>query len=372
MQPVTFSALAPNLKNAFQHLVENIHIESTFCIHHPNYGRVELVGAVAERFRQLPQTLQEQYLLLQLQNLIYSVYYNGLINTSQNDSDAETPAQPYQDLKNNTLLGVDTQFYDRLHEHNTGTGYFDPNWAVIGWEDAQTLIMKKGDITLHVDPQHDLHPESRAGISAVAELIPEKYAVPVLMPKNRVQNGFYMAIGNAGMQQVDQNSVMVRIYFNITSEGAVMLMQQLTQNLNQQMIPFSFKVLYNPSDYKRHDAGVLYFHQRDYTAIRSFLQSLDADMRSHFRDAVPLFTKQLAPGLGLAEEPDRKLAKEESFGMHRCRAIAQGLLSAHQQKEDSPQQRLHHILQQFTAIGVDLRYPYLNSNSSDRYQQLEK
>ena len=369
MQPVPFSALSSNLQDALQHLVENIHIESAFCIHHPDYGKVELVGGVAERFQQLPQTLQDQYLILQLQNLIYSVYYNGLINNSQNSSkpDSETLIQRYQDLENNTLLGVDTQFYDRLHQHNTGIGYFDPGWAVMGWEDAQTLIVKKRDITLHVDPERYLHPESRAGILAVTELVPEKYAVPVLMPKNRVQNGFYIAVGNAGMQQTNGSSDIVRIYFNITGEGAVMLMQQLTQNLNQQMIPFSFKVLYNPSDYKRYDAGVLYFHQRDYGAIWSILQSIDAATRSQFRSPVPLFTKPLAPGLGLAEEPDRKFAGEESFGMHRCRAIAQGLLAAHRQAEASPQHRLQRILQQFAEIGVDLRYPYLNSGSIDRY-----
>ncbi|BAY26602.1 hypothetical protein NIES2100_64180 [Calothrix sp. NIES-2100] len=372
MQPVPFSALSPNLQDALQHLVENIHIQSAFCIHHPNYGKIELVGAVAERFGQLPQTLQDQYLLIQLQNLIYSVYYNGLIKISQNDStpDSQTVIQGYQDLENNTLLGVDTQFYDRLHEHNTGVGYFDPGWAVIGWEDSQTLMVKKKEITLHLDPERHLHPESRAGILAVTELVPEKYAVPVLMPKNRVQNGFYMAVGNAGIQQPDENSVIVRIYFNITAEGAVMLMQHITQNLNQQMIPFSFKVLYNPSDYKRYDAGVLYFHQRDFAAIWSILQSIDDATRSHFRSPVPLFTKPLAPGLGLAQEPDRKFAQEESFGMHRCRAIAQGLLSAYREGKTSVEQRLHSILQQFAASGVDLRYPYLNSGSTDYYEEI--
>jgi hypothetical protein len=304
-----------------------------------------------------------------LQNLIYSVYYNGAIDDLKNDSSEklESSIQRHQNLENNTLLGVDVEFYDRLHEHNTGIGYFDPGWVIIGWEDTDTLIVKKGDIRLHIDPGHHLHPESRVQVLAITDLVSEKYAVPVLMPKNRVQNGFYVAVGNAGMPQVDRSSGMVRIYFNLTTEGAVLLMQYATQTLNQSLIPFSFKVLYNPLDYQRPDAGVLYFSRENYPTMRSMLQSIDTTTRSHLRSSVPLFTKPLAPGIGLAEEPEHKSSGEESFGMHRCRAIAQGLLAAHRQAETSPQQRLQSILQRFSELGIDPRYPYLNSGSSDQY-----
>lgn len=42
---------------------------------------------------------------------------------------------------------------------------------------------------------------------------------------------------------------------------------------------------------------------------------------------VPLFTKPLAPGLGLAEDPGDRL----SFGQSRCRIAAEGLVRAHAQ-----------------------------------------
>jgi hypothetical protein len=70
-----------------------------------------------------------------------------------------------------------------------------------------------------------------------------------------------------------------------------------------------------PKDYGRHDSGVLYFDKSDYEVVREVLQVLYGENQSYFQPEVPLFTMQLAPGLGLAEEPDQKFADRESFGM---------------------------------------------------------
>jgi hypothetical protein len=194
--------------------------------------------------------------------------------------------------------------------------------------------------------------------------------VAIRMPKNVVQNGFYMAISNVGFNsrsQPNSNSVTVRIYFHLTPEGAVAVMASLTQQLNEINIPFSFKVLYNPADYKRYDSGVLYFDRSYYPIVRQVLQSVYAENQLHFQPQVPLFTKQLAPGLALAEEPDRKFAAQESFGMNRCQIIANGLLQSWYKGEISPEQRLASILQNFSLFGIELERPFLNANSEDIY-----
>ena len=103
-------------------------------------------------------------------------------------------------------------------------------------------------------------------------------------------------------------------------------MRNLTQQLNAISIGFRFKVLYNPGDYKRYDSGVLYFDKRDYQAVGEVLQLVY--QQSDFKSEVPLFTMQLLPGLGLAEEPDQKFGVHESFGMNRCQIVANGLLEA--------------------------------------------
>jgi hypothetical protein len=194
------------------------------------------------------------------------------------------------------------------------------------------------------------------------------------MPKNRVQNGFYMAVGNGGANRFDLSEghpVTVRIYFNLTPEGAVAVMGSLTRWLNEKAIPFSFKVLYNPKDYGRNDSGVLYFDKSDYEAVRQVLQTLYKENESHFQSEVPLFTMQLAPGLGLAEEPDRKFVAQESFGMNRCQIVANGLLEAWHQGDDSPKGRMTSIFQQFSLLGIDWQRAYLNASSENIYTPVD-
>ena len=147
-------------------------------------------------------------------------------------------------------------------------------------------------------------------------------------------------------------------------------MGSLTQRLNEMTIPFSFKVLYNPKDYQRYDSGVLYFDKKDYEVVREVLEVVYRETRSHFKPEAPLFTMQLAPGLGLAEEPDQKFAHQESFGMNRCQMVANGLLEAWHQGDDSPEERMKAVFGQFSILGIDLQHPYLNIDSEDIYQRI--
>ena len=76
---------------------------------------------------------------------------------------------------------------------------------------------------------------------------------------------------------------------------------------------------------------------------------------------MPLFTREIAPGLAFAESPPTR----ESFGMHRCGLIAEGLLAAEARGEREA--RLALLREHLTAYGLDLdrlernptsRYPY--------------
>jgi hypothetical protein len=163
---------------------------------------------------------------------------------------------------------------------------------------------------------------------------------------------------------------MVRVYFNLIPESAVAVMNSLTQQLNAIPIPFTFKVLYNAADYGRYDSGVLYFEKHNYSAVWSVLQRVFAENQAHFQTEIPLFTKQLALGLGLAEEPNCKFGVQESFGMNRCQIVANGLLEAWHSEDDSPEQRMNAILQHFSLLGIDWQRAYLNANSEDIYTPL--
>jgi hypothetical protein len=352
-------AASHELHQVLQDIVSKLKIESSFCISHADYKPLELPVEAIARFQQLPEELQNKYLSLQLRSFLYGIYYNGALKTILAPDNEDSNVGLNQNLENNTFLDVDLAFYDRLHAANTGEGYFSQDWRIVKEETDGSLAVHKNGLTLHI--QRDRHLQKAQQAATVGE------AVAIRLPRNLVQNGFYMAVSNLGAQSYNDT---VRIYFNLTPEGAIAVMGGLTTQLNAISIPFSFKALYNPTDYKRDDSAVLYFEKRHYPDVLSVLQRVYTDNESHFKTPVPLFTKLLAPGLSLAEEPNHKFAEQESFGMNRCQIVANGLLAAWQQGDDSPENRIKEIRQQFLQLGIELQRPYLNANSEDIYTQL--
>jgi len=360
-------AFAPDrMLDSLQDVANNIQIQSNFCISHPAYKPLELPTEAVARFQRIPLELQNKYLSLQLRSFLYGIYYNGSMQAAL-AADASSPDLAlHQNLENNTSFGVDLEFYDRLHKSNSGEGYFDPGWSVLRQESDGSLAVTKGGLTLHIEREQHLQPVEQS--AAVGD------SVAIRMPKNLVQNGFYMAVSNSGpdnRSNPDAHREIVRVYFNLSPEGAVAVMESLTQQLNEIRIPFTFKVLYNPSDYGRYDSGVLYFEKSNYQTVRQVLTSVYAENQLHFRTEVPLFTKLLAPGLALAEEPDCKFAAVESFGMNRCQIVANGLLSARQNGDESPDNRMASIREHFSLLGIDWQRSYLNANSEDIYTPLD-
>jgi hypothetical protein len=366
MQPNQLDA-SPQVQLSLQDIANNVKIQSNFSISHPDYKPLELPEQVFNRLNHLPADIQHKHLSQQLCSFLYGIYYNGSLRTTlAPGTEASHQLTLAEDPENKTFLGVDLEFYDRLHDSNQGQGYFDSGWLTIELENDGYLVVSKGGLSLHINPEKHLQPAERS-----PELGQE---VSILLPQNLVQNGFYMAVGSAGPNEhsdLEQNSETVRVYFDLSPEGAVSVMTNLTQRLNKIAVPFIFKALYNPDDYVRYDSAVLYFQKHEYPTVYPVLQAVYLEERSHFKAEIPLFTKQLAPGLGLAEEPDRKFSEQESFGTHRCQILANGLLETWSSENDSPQKRMDAILQNFSLMQVDLQCPYLNANSEDIYTQLD-
>ncbi len=78
---------------------------------------------------------------------------------------------------------------------------------------------------------------------------------------------------------------------------------------------------------------------------------------------MPVFTKPMAPGIGLAEDP----GTEESFGQNRCRLLAEGMIRAYEQRARSLDRRLQILAESYAGAGISLTHPYLNRNSTDGY-----
>lgn len=351
------------LLNILKEITCKIEIDSNLAIIHPDYKSFSILDNAVEYFQKIPQQAQQKYLSMQLRNFIYGIYYNGYMQNSLKLDGKGNDLSLM--LENNTFLGVDLEFHQQLHQSNIGIGYFEPGWYIIREEVDGSLAVKKSDLRLHIQRQKHLQAEHQAAMVGDC--------VAIKMPKNLVQNGFYVAVGNMGLHRYDNSekqSVTVRVYFNFTPGGALAVMGNLTKHLNKLEIPNYFKVLYNPKEYQRYDCGVLYFDKRDYQAVREVLQIVYEENESHFKADIPLFTKHLAPGLALAEEPKQKFTSPESFGMNRCQIVANGLLEAWYQGKNSPSARMKAILKQFSLSGIDLQRAYINADSEDIYTQL--
>jgi hypothetical protein len=81
-------------------------------------------------------------------------------------------------------------------------------------------------------------------------------------------------------------------------------------------------------------------------------------------EGTPLFAKPLARGLGFAEDP----GNGESFGMSRCRLLAEALWSAWSRGVTDPADRLAEVERWFASHGLSLERPWLNRFSTDFYE----
>lgn len=188
--------------------------------------------------------------------------------------------------------------------------------------------------------------------------------ISVFFPKesSNLQPGFYFAFGenHAGRDDFD----LLRLYWNIDAEGAPMLVRHLTHDLNRFEIPFRFKCLTRQEAYERCDAAILYINRRYWRIVTELIANPSDKLETHLRSDTPMFTKRLAPGLALAEDP----GNGESFGMHRCRLVAEGIWQAYEQGLEEESERLQFIVEHLTQNGVSLDQPYLSPGSVDQYQ----
>jgi hypothetical protein len=343
-------------------IANDVTMSDNFCISHPSYKPFELSESVVERLQKMPESIQYKHQCQHLSNFLYGIYYNSsfcsLLSNSSNNDSVKT-----ENIDGEDILDLDFDFYEKIHDSNQGHGYFDDGWVITQKHSAQLFSVSKDDLTIKVDPSQHLK-------DPLADQLGQEVAV--LMPKNLVQNGFYMAVSDCGLNSYaglgsDQDPQTARIYFNISDRGAMDLMSNLTHLFNQSSIYFTFKVLYNPESYVRHDAGVLYIRKTDFHQCRKLLSEIVRECQEHLKPEVPLFTKKIAPGVGVAEEPSQHFTDRESFGSNRCQIVANALVSSWGSTQDSVRHRIDTIAQHFAAMNLDLEYPYLNPKSEDIY-----
>jgi hypothetical protein len=194
-------------------------------------------------------------------------------------------------------------------------------------------------------------PGLRARLSAALSAAPEA-------PSG--QAGFWMGQGRTPGSVFDEFDL-IRLYFHVSRDGAVPLAGVLSGCLNGRQVPFRLKCLSDPAHYDRCDSSVLFFAKRHLRVVLHLVAEVLDALRPYLVRATPLFTKRLGEGVAAAEEP----RTGESFGLHRCRLLAEGCLDAWLAGRWTVAGRLAAIRQRFALNGLDFHRPYLNPDSTD-------
>jgi hypothetical protein len=240
----------------------------------------------------------------------------------------------------------DTAFRQALAAANPGRTRLDPGWQVVGPGPGDTVWLRKGALGRQVRPGTYL---THDGPQASLYWPHESWAL---------QPGNYFVFGATVSDSVADARTM-RFYWHIQAQGAPQLVATLARTLDRFQVPFRLKCPDHPGGYARRDACVLYTSRRDYRLVAQLVTRVYEQVQADMDPDTPLFTRRLAPGLALADDP----GADESFGQHRCRLLAEALWLAHEQ--GIPQRQV--ICDHFARAGLDLDRPYLHPGGGDDY-----
>jgi hypothetical protein len=240
-----------------------------------------------------------------------------------------------------------------LSQANVGRGSWEAGWTVERIEDGEAVVTTSR-VRARV-PTRDCRPP--AGLdpgAAVSVRVPKE--LPSLSP------GFYTAVSDAPVTAESADGVL-RAYWLVTRAGAPALMRALTGRLNASDVPFRLKIADHPHRLDRCDAAVLYLPGSSLEPVRETLREVAATLADHLRPSIPAFTLAFAPGVGLAEDN----GGAESFGIRRCRLLAEAIVRAHADGLTAPGARLAAVTERFAADGVEIDAPYREPSFSGRH-----
>jgi hypothetical protein len=334
-----------SIATVMMNLAENLKIDSTAHIQHQGYEPLLLPDAIASLSPFELPSWHRQYLICQLGQYLSRIYWSGEERTLQTEQ--EQPSE-LSNCKNDQYRGIQSDFYNRLNAANQGNGYPDLDWQIQA-RDQQGWLVRKQGLTLLLPCDS----ETRWQDYKIGDRL------SVHLPKNQIDDRYYVAIGNAGMVPMEKAPIL-QINFNLTAEGAIHAMRYFSQTLNAMQIPFAFKVRFDPTEYDRWDTAILEITHDCYPTIKSLVQQFHQSDRAALRPPIPFLMKPLGIGIGLSEQPP-----QIPFKTHRYQLLATALLNAWEQKMTTVEAKILAIQAAFEQQGIDWQHPYCRAESLD-------
>lgn len=351
--------------NNLAEITKNIKLNlSNFQVNYLDFANLDIPLSKIEHIRKKSQDIQTKIFTLQIMDLIDKVHYEGSMQ-KQSFKESETNENL---LKKIASQSVDWQFYEELENNNYSKGWFHTDMKVMAVESDGTMAVYYDGIKSYINKKRHLKAEERS--ASVGDL------VSVLMPSSGLEGEFYTVMGEAEIDFYtwkNPDNQVIDIYFSFEPEAAIIALKHFTQTLNPLNIPFVFKVLHNPLNYYRYDSGSLRIHKNNYKLAYPIIQTLFLENQSLFKTEIPIFTKKLAKGIGLSEYPHPNLGLNygETVSINCCYVVAEALIEAHLNNDESPEARIKYIVKHFENMGIDLDCPYLNPVSEDIYTPLD-
>lgn len=129
---------------------------------------------------------------------------------------------------------------------------------------------------------------------------------------------------------------------------------RLVTRLDGYGLRFRAELAGDPAACVRTDAAVVTVRRDDVPAVARVVLRLQQRAPFALAPSVPAFTRQLGPGVALADDPGRGT----TFGRHRCRLVAAGLVAAG--RGAGVAERRDAVLRALTTAGLDLCALHLN------------
>lgn len=256
-------------------------------------------------------------------------------------------------------LSVDAGLLEALSMANTTRDRWEHGWVIEQIMQHGQVSAQKGSIRRSLWPGQFLSKDGPASIPRQGAEISVFYA----RESRSLQTGFYYAFGEEAEEAGDSLGL-VRLYWNISFEGAPRLVGLVTSRLNRFHVPFRVKFATARSQFGRTDVSVIYIVKRFFHITAELMLDVHKEIEDAVGDDVPLFSKRLARGLGVAEDP----GTGESFGQSRCRRLAESVWNCYQRGEQTTDARWSEFGRLLKESGLDPEHTHLNSGSLDWYE----
>lgn len=212
-------------------------------------------------------------------------------------------------------------------------------WKVTGWDEKRVFLER--DSVAAFATRRDVSGQIAPGSSVTV-------SVPALAPGQRP--GFVLRQG----LQIPEDDPVSRLYLNIQATAASWVLGDLARTFDRHELPFLLKVLAHPRAYLRRDACVIYTSSARIGEAVDVLRGALERAAVRLEDGVPLFTRELAAGIGTADDLAASGIGERSYGQW-----VGGLFFKAAASSTDPKDIAQLVAEAISASGRDLEHPYL-------------